>query len=173
MTEWLSEYHDLVDAVIKILQLLIIIFGWRFISRDNNKRETRKELRSFISELQKRATQVSELSVSLWLKRRAERILEYNAFSSDNLNDYNKLLQNVTLLGHHITLYKKHFARVASLESELIAFKKAVTGDVDSRLESIDIERIADEKIGAIVVEFGNFSRALERVFFEQVNPET
>lgn len=54
------EFKDITP----ILQLLTIIAGWVFISRDNDRRERRKELRVTINELIEQVYEVEQRAIS-------------------------------------------------------------------------------------------------------------
>jgi hypothetical protein len=119
---WLKDYQPLITIGISIIGWLLILYGWNLTNKHNNKRESRKELRSELDRI------VSELEM---LKEKTFQYYTTSARGSEKLAFEIKTSQQ-TLLAKIENLSKRH--PEFSLNNCLVQFIDVVTGgDFESK----------------------------------------
>jgi hypothetical protein len=66
--DWLPSPDTYKNLIAPTLSPVIVIIGWVFISRDNDRRETRKEVRSLINDFCKRVDALEATAVEYFSK---------------------------------------------------------------------------------------------------------
>lgn len=97
---------------------VITIFGWIWVKSDNDRRQSRKELRERLDIIQDLVTEIEDLAFHYFT----------NAQGSDSDAEANVIRSKLKKLGHQVAVVKKVHGDAFNAESLLIDFRKSVTG---------------------------------------------
>jgi len=140
----------------QLITWLLVIIGWYFVDRTNNRRETRKELRAALSELQAFLDQIENDAVSYHTSREPNNIL-----SSQLKRDLHRRLPT------KITVMDSRGYTTTKLVQPVVEFRKSIT------FENFDTSKfrqqtISDPIIRRIGIARDSLGEQLEIGFSEQ-----
>lgn len=109
-------HDDLVKVAIAAVQLLMVALGWRVVSRENDKREKRKEIRSILNEVRQLLTQVEM------------RAIEYYRIEPEKSKDLAiQIKQQIKQIATLVTMVTRLSTKF-DLSEAMMEFRSAVTG---------------------------------------------
>jgi len=151
---WLQSAVPFSQAFGPLLSLVAIAVGWFYVSRDNDKREGRKELRELLNHIRTQVLKLEELAHDYFHKGPAET----RALAMDIKREMQRLADLLMTLKGRDPKFK--------FDSQLATFRSVVTGsDFDSAAR--EIRQCTDRLFLEITSASLGLTSELERIFCE------
>lgn len=147
-----QAHDDLVKSVIAFGQILVVVVGWVVVSRGNDKREKRKEIRTLLNEIRQMVNQVEV------------RAIEYYQLTPEDTRDLavqlKQQLKQISTLTTTVTKLSSSF----ELSDQVADLRKKVTGqDFDSATR---VPRKGNDTLfGEIAIAAAELIDSMENVF--------
>jgi hypothetical protein len=109
-------YGDILKVAVPVVQALVVVIGWKVVSRDNDKREARKEIRSILNEVRRLSLEVETLAVQYY-QSRVEDGRDQGTLLKRHFKQIGILLTSTTRQNHKV-----------ELSAPLADFRSEVTG---------------------------------------------
>lgn len=145
-------FPEIVKLGAPILQLIVIVIGWFVFSKDNNRRERRKEIRALLNEIRAKISEIEALALSY-----------YCSHPENSIPTGMKIKQELQRLGNLGTLCLR-LNPAFSISTEIMHFRQKVTG---GDFESVDRKkRTEDHELFIVITQAGiALTYALEDAF--------
>lgn len=159
---WLTaEFYRLYIA--PSLPPLLIIIGWFFVSRDNDRRETRKEIRALLNEISKKLDGLYDDAMSYFCS------IDNIAQSVEAQIAEVTIKQSLERIDSSLQILGKMEPRFLVASDKFEELTKAITGHpkFESRSQSTGIQEHSDFEMLRIALARSNLISCLEDVFVE------
>lgn len=116
MLDTITEWSKLLAGPVS---WLLVIIGWTVVSKDQNNRFRRTEIRSTITDVKKLLNEIENCSIDYWM----------SPGSADNAHENSRLIkQRLQWLAHYKRMLTRDNSSM-SLDKEMKNLRQAITGD--------------------------------------------
>jgi hypothetical protein len=128
-----STFEELMKVVVPVVQMLVVVVGWKIVSKGNDKRERRKEVRSLLNEIRAKVLEIEGQALDYYRLAPSKSVALGTSIKQN--------LKHVGMLSTTIVKFHENF----DLSSQLMLFRQKVSGqDFETATRQI---RQADDRL--------------------------